>query len=117
MQAFGIAAAFHHAAGELVDDDDLVVLDDVIDVAGEQRVGAQRLVGVVHQRDVADVVERALLQQADARQQLLDMLGAFLGEGDVAGLLVLLVVARASDAPSACRPCSRARNCPRSGRR
>ncbi len=45
---------------------------------------AQRLVGVVYQRDVPDVVERTGLQQADAAQQLLDMLGAFLGEGDVA---------------------------------
>ena len=44
MQAFGIAPAGHHAAGELVDDDDLVVLDDVILVALEQLVGAQGLV-------------------------------------------------------------------------
>ncbi len=37
VQAFGIAAALHHAAGELVDDDDLVVADDVVLVAREQR--------------------------------------------------------------------------------
>jgi hypothetical protein len=36
MQAFGIAAPLHHAAGELVDDDDLAVADDVILVAREQ---------------------------------------------------------------------------------
>ena len=52
VQAFGIAAAFHHAAGELVDDDDLVVLHHVVDVAGEQLVRAQRLVHVMHQADI-----------------------------------------------------------------
>ena len=47
VQAVGIAAAFHHAAGEFVDDDDLVVLDDVILVALEQLVRLQRLVDVM----------------------------------------------------------------------
>ncbi len=42
MQAFRIAAAVHHAAGEFVDDDDLVVLDDVIDIPREQLMRAQR---------------------------------------------------------------------------
>ena len=39
VQAFRVAAARHHAAGELVDDDDLAVLDDVVLVALEQLVG------------------------------------------------------------------------------
>ncbi len=52
VQAFRIAPALHHAAGELVDDDHLVVADDVVLVALEQRVGAQRLVDVVDERDV-----------------------------------------------------------------
>ena len=50
VQAFGIAPARHHAAGELVDDDDLVVLDDIILVALEELVGAQRLVDVMNDR-------------------------------------------------------------------
>ena len=58
VQAFRIAAARHHAAGEFVDDDDLAVADDVVLVALEQLVRAQRLVDVVHDRDVLDVVER-----------------------------------------------------------
>ena len=62
VQAFRIAPSLHHAAGELVDDNDLVVLDDVVGVAREQRVGAQRLIGVVDQRDVGDVVQAALAQ-------------------------------------------------------
>ena len=47
VQAFGIAAAFHHAAGEFVDDDDLAVPDDVVPVSLEQLVGLQRLVDVM----------------------------------------------------------------------
>ena len=48
VQAVGIAPPLHHAPGELVDDDDLVVLDDVVGVAAEQLVRAQRLIDVVH---------------------------------------------------------------------
>src|SRR3546814_8330359 len=59
VKALGVAASFHHPAGELVDDDDLVVLDDVVGVALEQRVRAQRLVRVVHEGTVVDVVERS----------------------------------------------------------
>ena len=93
VQAFGVAPALHHAAGELVDDDHLVVLDDVVAVALEQRVGAERLLHVVHDGDVLDVVERLALEHVGLGQQLLDMLVARLGQGDDAGLLVELVVA------------------------
>jgi hypothetical protein len=47
VEPVGPAPPVHHAAGELVDDDDLAVLDDVVDVALEHDVGAQRLVEVV----------------------------------------------------------------------
>ena len=47
VQAVAPAPPRHQAAGELVDDDDLAVLHHVVDVAVEQRVGAQRLVDVV----------------------------------------------------------------------
>ena len=55
MQALGVAPAFHHAAGELVDDDDLAVLDDVVGVEGEKDVGAQGLVDVVHQTEMLEM--------------------------------------------------------------
>ena len=38
MQAIGITATFHHAAGEFVNDDDLTVADDIVDVALEESV-------------------------------------------------------------------------------
>ena len=63
MKAFRVAPALHHAAGELVDDHDLVVLHDVVAVAQEQLVGLQRLRNVVHGGDVVDVVERAAGRQ------------------------------------------------------
>ena len=80
VQAFGIAPALHHAAGELVDDDDLVVLDDVVLVLLEQLVRAQRLIDVVDDRDVVDVVEVAFLERAGRAQQLDHVLVAVLGQ-------------------------------------
>ena len=94
VQAFGIAAAGHHAAGELVDDDDLVVADDVVLVLLEQPVRLQRVVDVVDDGDVLDVVERLALEVAGLAQQVLELLGAFLGEDRGALLLVDLVVGR-----------------------
>ena len=92
VQAFRIAAARHHAAGELVDDDDLVVADDVVLVLLEQLVRLQRVVDVVDDGDVLDVVERLALEMAGLAQQVLELLGAFLGEDRGALLLVDLVV-------------------------
>jgi hypothetical protein len=59
---FGEAPARHHAAGELVDDDNLVIADDVVLVALEQLVCLQRVVDVVDHGNVLDVVERFTLQ-------------------------------------------------------
>ena len=98
VQAFRIAAARHHAAGELVDDDDLAVADDVVLVALEQAVRLQRIVDVVDDGDVLDVVERFALEVAGGAQQVLELLGAVLGEDRRALLLVDLVVARAGAA-------------------
>ena len=92
VQALGVAPPFHHPAGELVDDDDPALLDDVIGVAAEQLVRPERLIAVVDQGDVADVVEIALLQQPRLAQQGFQLLDADLGEGDRAGLFVLLEI-------------------------
>ena len=50
VQAFRPAAAFHDAAGELVDDLHFAVGDHVVDVAVEQVLRLQRLLQVVGQR-------------------------------------------------------------------
>ena len=95
VQPLGEAPPFHHPAGELVDDDDSAVLDDVVGVALEQGMRAQRLVDVVDQRDVGDVVEPGALEEVSLGQQGFHSLRARLGQRDGALLLVLLVVFRA----------------------
>ena len=57
MQPLRVAAALEHAAGELVDDLDLAVLDHVGDVALVQLLGAERVVEVMHEHRVDVVVE------------------------------------------------------------
>ena len=93
VQPFRIAPAGHHAAGELVDDDDLAVAHDVILVALEQLVGAQRLIDVMHDGDILDVVERIGFEQIGVAQPLLQPLHAELGQRHRALLLVDLVIA------------------------
>ena len=62
VQTVRPAAAIHHAAGELVDDDDLAILDDVIDVAAEHHVRTQRLIDMVHDGGVFEIIEVGTLQ-------------------------------------------------------
>ncbi len=63
METVGPAAAGHEAAGELVDDDDFAVLDDVLDVALVEGVGLDGGLDVVLEvpvfgvGDVADAEE------------------------------------------------------------
>ena len=91
VQALAEAAALHHAAGELVDQHDLVLFDNVVDVAVEQRVGAQGLLHVMKDGDVEDVVHVAVGDDAVVARHLLDALAAGLGQGDGLELLVLVV--------------------------
>ena len=51
------AAPGHRAAGELVDDDDLRVLDEVVAVAQEERLRLQRLVDLMRLDHVLEVVD------------------------------------------------------------
>ena len=90
MQPLGIAPPGHHASGELVDDHDFVVADDVILVALEKLVRPQRLIEVMDQRRVGRFVERAF-HHAGRAQKLLRVLVAGLGQVDRALLLVEFV--------------------------
>ncbi len=82
VDAVGVAPAVHQAAGELVDDDHLAVLDDVLLVLVEQVPRLQRRVELVRQLEVALVV-----QVRDA-EHLLDLRDALLGDRDGVRLLV-----------------------------
>ena len=89
------AASRHQPAGELVDDDHLVVLDDVVPVAEEQVVRPQRLVEVMVEVDVRRLVQaRPLGQHPRTREQHLRVLVARLGEEHGVVLLVDVEVAR-----------------------
>ena len=57
MQTLAVAAAKHETAGELVDDDDLIVLHDIVDVALHDAVRLERLVDVVVERGVFEIGE------------------------------------------------------------
>ena len=94
VQAVGPAPARHQPAGELVDDDHFAVLHDVMLVAMEQRVRAQRRIQVMDERDVVRVVEaRSGRRQAGRREQLLGVLVALLRQQHLVRLLVDPVVA------------------------
>ena len=75
VQALAPAPARHLAAGELVHDDDLAVLDDVVPVALVQRVRLERRV------EVAGEPRVRVVQVLDA-EQLLDLVDALLGGAD-----------------------------------
>src|SRR5581483_2011025 len=86
VQALAPAAALHDAAGELVDDLHLAVLNDVVDVAVEERLRLDGLDQVVDELDVARVV-----QVVDPERPL-DLLDAARERRDGLELLVVGVV-------------------------
>ncbi len=86
VQALRVAPAFEDPTGELVDDLDLAVGDQVVDVPVVERLGAQRLLQMVDEVDGGVVVH--VLDAED----LLDPGHALLGGEDLALALVDLVV-------------------------
>ncbi len=82
VQALVVAAAGEDAAGELVDDQDLAVADDVVLVLEEELLDLDRVVQVADERSV-----RGLVEVLDA-QLVLDEPDAVLGDAD--GLLALV---------------------------
>ena len=76
------ATAEHQTAGELVDNDHLIVLDHVIHIAGHHAACLNRLVNMMQQRDVIGI------HQVDHVEILLCLFHAGAGEGGGAGLFV-----------------------------
>ena len=73
VQTVRPAAARHDAAGVLVDDDDLAVLDDVFHIALVERIGAEQL------REGVDVLGHDLIALLGGALQLLLLLGRLVG--------------------------------------
>ena len=82
VQAIGVAAAGHEAAGELVHDDDLTVFDDVIHVQFKQVMGLQCGLEVVQDFYVTGIVEVGQVNQ------FFGMGHALFGDEDGPGLFV-----------------------------
>ena len=94
VQAVGPATTRHGTAGVLVDDDDLVFLDDVVDVAFKQGVSAQAGIDVVQQADVGGGEQGVLFRQQPLfLEQLFHENLAVFGQQRLAVLLVHGVVA------------------------
>ena len=73
MQTVGPAATLHGTTGVFVNDDHFAIFNDVIHVAGKQRVRAQRGGYVMHQHDVARRVQGlAFIHNAFFHQQFFD---------------------------------------------
>ena len=91
VQPLGIAPAGHHPPSKLVDDHDFVVADNVILVALEELVSAQRLIDVMDERRIGRLVERTFLHHVGRAQQGFGVLVAPFGEIDGALFLVELI--------------------------
>ncbi len=87
METVGPTATGHEAAGELVDDDDFSVFDDIFDVALVEGVGLDRGLDVVLEIPVFGIGDVADAEEA------FDLLPAFVGDCDGAGLFVDDVIA------------------------
>ena len=82
VQAVAPPAAGHQAAGELIHDDHLAVLDDIIHVPFVQRVSLERLDDMMDEVHVGEVV------QIVDPEQLLDTDVALFGQGGGLGLFL-----------------------------
>src|SRR5262249_31686106 len=82
VEAVRPAATRHETSGEVVDDDDLAVLDDIVAVAGVEDLRLERRLHVSGEAEVLGRVDVVDVQGA------LDLLHATLSEGDRLELLV-----------------------------
>ena len=82
MQTIGITAARHDTAGELIDDQNLVVFDYVVLVAVHQIIGTQRQDHVVLDLQVLRIGEVLNMEE------VLDFLHTVIGQGNEFVLLV-----------------------------
>ena len=62
VQSLCPAPSVHHPPGEFVDDDDLVLADDIIGIPPIDHVGAQRLIEVMDDLRIFEVVEVLTLE-------------------------------------------------------
>ena len=94
VQAIGPAATGHQTSSEFVDDHHLAVLHDVLLIAVEQRVRAERRVQVMHETDVLRVVEtRSRRDEPGLRKNRFGMLVSFFGQQDLMRFFIDPIIA------------------------
>ena len=95
VQAIAPAAACHQATGEFVHDDNFTVLHHIVLVTVEQVVRPQGGIHVVHEGNVARVVQaRAFGQQAGLTQNALSVFVTLLGQKHLVAFFINREVAR-----------------------
>ena len=94
MQPLGEPPPLHCPAGEFINDHHLAILDHVMGVTLEQHMRPQRLVHMVQQPDILDIIKGALAHHTNAAKKLLGMHDAVLGQGHGAALFVEVVIVR-----------------------
>ena len=85
VEAFRIAATFHHATGKLVYDNDLAITNNIILILLEKRLSAQRLLGMVNHL-------QTLLVKIGDTKSLLDLLQTRLSKRRNTHLLIEVVI-------------------------
>ncbi len=100
MQPVRPTATGHRASGELVDDDDLTIFDNVLDITLIDSMRAQRGIEMMQQADIRRVVEAfAFVEQSGPDHQCLDFFLPLLGHVGLLGFFVKRIVA-ALDQPA-----------------
>ena len=85
VQAVIVATTFHQAAGQLIDNDDAAVLDDIVPVANQNRARNRCLDDVVQQADgLRDMQRQVTLQQACLLEPVIDPVVTVFGQRDAA---------------------------------
>ena len=92
MQAIGPAATVHHAAGELIDDDDLAVLHDIVRITLEHQMRAHGVLDMMDDQRVFKIIEVGAFEQPGLFQHPLDFLRPVFGQQHALGFFVLLVI-------------------------
>ena len=89
VQTIGPTTSWHRTAGKLINNHHFAITDNIVDIAMIEHVRPESRIEVVHQTDVAGIVETfTFTNQSGFSEQLLYMLMSILGE---MYLLLLLI--------------------------
>ena len=76
MQPIRKAAAFHGAASKFINDDNLANLQHIMRVTGKKPVRTKRLINVMQQPDIFNVIKRCIANRITLAKQGFGMLNA-----------------------------------------